>query len=120
MTHGDLSSKQHAMAQFGEGNFTDLPAIYQPHKHVDARLCQGRLRVEVDFYSESGAAEAAGDEWDVDQWEREQIVLEGPPGRECWYGCWQAARALLRGHRVHLHDGTVLSREAHLAEARVA
>lgn len=68
----------------------------------DAPRVASCLAITVDDY-----APAAGEQWDVDQWENRQGFIYAPASREHWRRCWRAARALARGMKLRMPDGAI-------------
>ena len=63
----------------------------------------------IDVYSAVGYVPA---EFDVDAWDARKIIIRGPATREDFRIQASIARAVLKGFRVHLSDGT----EIHVKE----
>lgn len=82
-----------AMQGFGESNQgpgRSIYACYQAGEFIDAQVQDdGRLRVEVDCYSMMGD----WDEFDVDQWEAEKLVIDCAATRAAWKTAFGLARA---------------------------
>ena len=104
----EMNMNTNPMRRFGECNVFDCPAVNQPGEYINARLLDGKLRVEVDIYSAT-CPEANTPAFDVDRWEREQFVMEEVPIRENWRQMFRAARALLNGRAVDFGGGQVIS-----------
>ena len=74
----------------------------------DICVREGHLELVVDVYTASGRGEAAGDAWNVDQWDAEKIQLRAPAVTRIYYQqLVRIARLLLAGYDVRV-DGTDL------------
>lgn len=104
--------------RFGECNYNDERAMYQPGDFIDAEVLDDELWVNVDFYGQRYSPDS-GVEFDVEQWEREQFRLMAPPSRENWRDLFRVARALLAGRTVVLAEGR-FDRETWLAAQGMA
>lgn len=93
------------MRRFGECNHEGIP-VYQPGECIDATYIDGQLTVVLDCYTfldDSGGVQ----EFDVDKWNAQKLVLTSSPTADiktAWYEAFRLARALRSGFPIQLGD----------------
>ena len=84
--------------------FDDPMAVGRDY-HFDIALSGGLLVCVIDVYSAIGYAPGT---FDVDAWEARKITLHAPATRDAYQELQSAARAILKGIRVHMSDGAMI------------
>lgn len=114
-----------ALRRIGSNPYCGLSSLggsgmWEFDRYFVIELCDDKLTAMVDFYSQHFDLHADDREaWDVDVWDAEKLHLESALiTRKHFLGLYSVVRALLNGRTVTFSDGSVFSRDLHMASVR--
>lgn len=114
-----------ALRRIGSNPYCSLSSLagsgmWEFDRYFVIELRDDKLTAMMDFYTQDFDSRADDSEaWDVDAYEAEKKHLECTPiTPENFADLYRVVRALLNGRTVTFSDGSVLSRDLHMASVR--